>query len=159
MSHYRRECTFCCVFNKWFLPQTSNGQWQASLNHMQMCIFKLWHFQHVEYYLFLLQLNADFLNMLLLSTFKMTFTLSLAALAALYLTLVFVVAKCHFRNSTQIVTFETREPSNIWLGWWTEKKVEKKVEVFFPTFFSHLVTLTKCLKGLKSQKSLFVSKF
>ena len=69
------------------------------------------------------------------------------------------VSNRHFRILTQRVTFETWDPSDIWSGWWGEKKVgEKKLQLFF-NFFSQLIILIKCLKGLKSQKSLFVSKF
>ena len=57
--------------------------------------------------------------------------LFLAALAALYLTLVSgSVTGCHFRILTQRVTFETWDPSDIWLEWWVEK-----VETF-SNFFS-----------------------
>ena len=82
----------------------------------------------------------------------------LAALAALYLPFVpESVSDCYFRILPQRVTFETWDPSDIWSGWWGEKKVEKGWNFF--NFFSHFITLIKCLKGLKSQKSLFVSKF
>ena len=36
------------------------------------------------------------------------------------------------------------------------KKNWKKFQIFFH-FFSHIITPIKCLKGLKSKKSLFVS--
>jgi len=32
------------------------------------------------------------------------------------------VSHCHFRNSTQIVTFETWDPSDIWSEWCPDKK-------------------------------------
>ena len=47
----------------------------------------------------------------------------LAALAALYPTLVSQsLSGCHFRISTQKVTFETWNPSDIWLEWYLDKK-------------------------------------
>ena len=52
---------------------------------------------------------------------------SLAALAALYLTLVSDwVGHCHFRILTQRVTFETWDPSDIWPEWCQKRQKEKK---------------------------------
>ena len=55
----------------------------------------------------------------------------LAALAALYLTLVSQwlgdwVTGCHFRISTQRVTFETWDPSDIWSECYPDKNTEDK---------------------------------
>ena len=54
--------------------------------------------------------------------------LFLAALAALYLTLVTdSVSECHFRISTQGVTFEAWDPSDLWSEWCLDKmtKIQK----------------------------------
>ena len=60
----------------------------------------------------------------------------LAALAALYLPFVpESVSDRHFRILTQSVTFETWDPSEIWSGWWGEKKSWKKTSTFFNFFF------------------------
>ena len=52
----------------------------------------------------------------------------LAALAALYLTLVsdwVSQTDCHYRISTKRVTFETWDPSDIWFEWCLDKKTKK----------------------------------
>ena len=55
----------------------------------------------------------------------------LAALAALYLTLVTEsvsqwVTHCHFRMLTQRVTFDTSDPSDIWSEWCQDKKTKRQ---------------------------------
>jgi len=55
--------------------------------------------------------------------------LFLAALAALYLTLVSeLVTGCHFRILTQGVTFETGDPSDIWSEWCPDKKTKRQMD-------------------------------
>jgi len=51
----------------------------------------------------------------------------LAALAALYLTLVsHWLTECHFRILIQRVTFETWDPSDIWSEWFLDRKTERQ---------------------------------
>ena len=53
----------------------------------------------------------------------------LAALAALYLSLTLVshsLTECHFRVSTQKVTFETWDLSDIWSEWCPDKKTKRQ---------------------------------
>ena len=69
--------------------------------------------------------------MLYITTLKLFFRhfQFLSALAALYLTLVSQwVTHCHFRISTQIVTFETWDPSDIWSECVTERQKDRKTE-------------------------------
>ena len=53
-----------------------------------------------------------------------TLLMFLAALAALYLTL--VVTDRHFRILTQIVTSDTSDPSDIWTAWCLDKKTKRQ---------------------------------
>ena len=74
-----------------------------------------------------------------LSIFLYPFSLSILSCPGSSIPTYVVVGDCHFRISTQRVTFETSDPSDIWSDGWAEKKkfwkTSELFSTFFPTFF------------------------